>query len=118
VIPPAYVAMIEHEAQRHRVPAALIVAIVSRESRWDTFAIGAANERGLCQIKPSTAREMCDWEPRLLHWPQPNVSCAATILRKHFKRCGSWVASVSAFNGSRACATTAYGIEIMKGMEQ
>jgi soluble lytic murein transglycosylase-like protein len=117
VTPPAYVAMVEQEAQRHHVPAALIVAIISRESRWNTFAIGAANERGLMQVKPSTARALCPWEWRLLHWPQPAISCGATILRAHFKRCGTWVAAASAFNGSRNCAETNYGIEIMEAMK-
>jgi soluble lytic murein transglycosylase-like protein len=115
--PAVYVATVDHEAQRHRVPPALIAAIISRESRWDTFAIGSANERGLMQVKPSTARAMCPWEWRLLHWPQPAISCGATILRAHFKRCGSWLKAASAYNGSRNCAETTYGIEIMEAMK-
>lgn len=114
MIPVAYVAMIEHEAKVHRVPYALLVSIIARESHWDTFAIGAANERGWMQIQPSVAREMCDWEPRLLHFPQPNVSCGARILRKHFKRCGSWLAAASAFNGSHACGITTYGLDVTR----
>lgn len=109
----AYVAMVEREAARHHVPAAIIKAIIDRESHWNDYARGAAGEWGLMQIKPSVAREMCDWEARLLHWAQPNVSCGARILRRHFKRCGSWVAASSAFNGSRNCGETAYGIGVV-----
>ena len=115
--PPAYVSTVAQESARHKVPAALIAAIVARESRWDTFAIGRANERGLMQIKPSTARALCPWEWRLLHWPQPNLSCGAAILQWHFRRCGSWIKAASAYNGSRNCAVTGYGIEIMETMK-
>lgn len=114
--PPAYVVMVEREAHRHHVPASLIAAMIERESHWDAYARGAAGEWGLMQVKPSVAREMCDWEPRLLHWAQPNVSCGARILRKHFKRCGSWVAAASRFNGTHGCTATAYGIEVTKGL--
>lgn len=117
--PPAYVATVEREAARHKVPAKLIAAIVMRESRWDTFAIGAAGERGIAQILPATARELCPFEARLLHWPQPALSCLARILRWHKRRCGTWLAAASAYNGSRkVCGTTNYGQAILASIER
>lgn len=112
-----YADIIAVEAQRHHVSAPIIAAIVEYESNGKWWAKGLAGEIGLAQILPSTARELCPFEARLLWFAQPNISCAARVLRYHIKRCGSIAAGVSAFNGSRHCAVTSYGTNITKGIK-
>lgn len=48
--------MVVVEARAQGVPADFAVAIARHESRFKCSAVGAANERGVMQIKPATAR--------------------------------------------------------------
>lgn len=48
--------MVAIEARAQGVPVDFAVAIASHESKFKCSAIGAANERGVMQIKPATAR--------------------------------------------------------------
>lgn len=48
--------MVVIEARAQGVPVDFAVAIARHESRFKCSAIGAANERGVMQIKPATAR--------------------------------------------------------------
>lgn len=50
------VQMVVIEARAQGVPADLAVAVAAHESRFTCSAVGRANERGVMQIKPSTAR--------------------------------------------------------------
>jgi len=50
--------MVVDEARARGVPADFAVAIATHESSLRCSAIGAANERGVMQIKPSTARDI------------------------------------------------------------
>jgi soluble lytic murein transglycosylase len=51
-------AIIQQAAQRYGVEAALIKAVIWRESRFDAAALGGAGERGLMQIQEMAA---IDW---------------------------------------------------------
>jgi soluble lytic murein transglycosylase-like protein len=48
--------MVVVEARAQGVPTNFAVAIANHESRFKCSAVGLANERGVMQIKPSTAR--------------------------------------------------------------
>lgn len=48
--------MVRHEAVRQGVPVSLAMAVANHESRFNCHLIGRAGERGVMQIKPSTAR--------------------------------------------------------------
>jgi hypothetical protein len=54
----AFRALIEAEARRRGVPAALVEAVVRVESGYDPGAIGGVGEIGLMQVRPSTAAMM------------------------------------------------------------
>ena len=48
--------MVRNEAIRQGVPVSLAMAVASHESKFKCGVIGRAGERGVMQIKPSTAR--------------------------------------------------------------
>lgn len=48
--------MVRHEAIRQGVPVSLALSVAHHESRFKCSVIGRAGERGVMQIKPSTAR--------------------------------------------------------------
>jgi soluble lytic murein transglycosylase-like protein len=48
--------MVVTEARAQGVPVNFAVAVADTESKFKCSAVGAANERGVMQIKPSTAR--------------------------------------------------------------
>ncbi len=112
-----YAHVIQVESSRHRVPAEILAAVMKKESNGQWWKVGAAGELSLMQIKPSTAREMCPFEARLLWWAQPNIACAARILRIHYRRCGTWAAAASHYNGTSECTVTNYGRAILMGLE-
>lgn len=109
----AYAPLVETASRRHGVDHKLLAAIVYRESGWKWWARGRAGEVGLAQILPSTAKEMCPREAQWLWFPSPSLSCAARILKAHFRRCGSWASAASAYNGARDCRVSAYGEEVL-----
>jgi soluble lytic murein transglycosylase-like protein len=48
--------MVRQAAVKEKVPVELALAVAETESRFQCKAIGSAGERGVMQIKPSTAR--------------------------------------------------------------
>ena len=111
-----YSIVIAAEAKRHHVPAEILTAIMMRESHGNWWTVGALGEVSLMQLRMSTAVALCPRYVSTLWQPRSNIACAAKILRSHWRRCGTWVQSASAYNGSRvACGVTAYGIAIMEG---
>ena len=50
------VSLVRNEAARQGVPASLALSIANHESRFRCSAVGKRGERGVMQIKPSTAR--------------------------------------------------------------
>lgn len=48
--------MVRSEAVRQGVPVGLALAVAEKESRFKCHVVGRAGERGVMQIKPSTAR--------------------------------------------------------------
>jgi len=50
--------MVRREAVRQGVPASLALAVAKHESGFRCNAVGRAGERGVMQIKPSTARAL------------------------------------------------------------
>jgi soluble lytic murein transglycosylase-like protein len=59
---------LEHEetirkyAERHELPAWLVAGIIRQESAFDIRATSPVGARGLMQLMPATARELCDKE--------------------------------------------------------
>jgi soluble lytic murein transglycosylase len=79
-------------AARYGVDAALIKAVVWRESSFDAKAVGRAGEVGLMQLTEDAAREWADAErlpmfvPSQLFDPAKNTLAGAWYLRKCLRR--------------------------------
>jgi soluble lytic murein transglycosylase-like protein len=76
-----------------------LLALVGVESSWRPWAVGAAAEVGLCQVRPEmhgvSAAELAD--------PETNVKTAGRILRAHVDRLGLR-AGIARFNGAGPAA--------------
>jgi Transglycosylase SLT domain len=72
-------------AQRHGVPASLLLAVVAVESRFNPHAVSRAGAAGLMQLMPATAKDLGVKDP---FDARENVDGGArylAFLRKHFK---------------------------------
>jgi hypothetical protein len=86
-----FAAYIEEAAQRFRIPAAWIRAVMRAESAGDVHAISSAGAMGLMQIMPDTWAEL-----RVRHGlgrdpydPRDNILAGAAYLREMYHRFGS-----------------------------
>lgn len=86
-----FAAHIEEAAQRFRIPAAWIRAVMRAESAGDVRAISSAGAMGLMQIMPATWAEL-----RVRHGlgrnpydPRDNILAGAAYLREMYDRYGS-----------------------------
>lgn len=96
----AYAAPIAEAAQRFRIPAAWIRAVLRAESAGDVRAISSAGAMGLMQIMPDT------WARLRLRYrlgndpydPRDNILAGAAYLREMFDRYGDVSAMLAAYN--------------------
>ena len=84
-----YTAMIEREAGRQGIPAALAQAVTTVESGWNPAAIGTSGEIGLMQIMPATA-SMLGFRGTLAQLADPavNVELGVRYLSGAWARAG------------------------------
>ena len=82
-------------SQTHRVPAALVKAVIAAESAFDPGALSPKGAMGLMQLMPGTAKDLGVDEP--FHDEQ-NVHGGTRYLRWLFDRYGDWLRTVAAYN--------------------
>lgn len=84
-----YAAIIEREAGRHGIPAALAQAVTTVESGWNPAAVGTSGEIGLMQIMPATA-SMLGFRGTLAQLADPavNVELGVRYLSGAWARAG------------------------------
>ena len=70
----------EIKEQEAQIPNDILIMLIDRESKWDKNAVGAAGERGLMQIMPSTAKDM-GAEPGWETDPVKNIQTGCKYLR-------------------------------------
>lgn len=84
IAPPDLAAIIQTEAERTGIPAAVLTAQIRQESNFNPGAVGRAGEIGLGQIMPATARApgfgVAPVEPDALRDPAANVRFTADYL--------------------------------------
>ena len=68
-----YAALIEREAGRRGIPAALAYAVTAVESGWNPAAVGTSGETGLMQVMPATA-SMLGFRGTLAQLAEPAVN--------------------------------------------
>lgn len=90
------VSMIDAAADKYRLPRALVVAIVYRESSFIARSVGPAGEIGLMQVHPNTAAKFrCE-----IKTAANQLNCGCRILSASAERCGTLRGGLTAY-GSR-----------------
>jgi hypothetical protein len=94
------ITMLEDEAWRQGVPAALVVAVAKVESDFNPRAKSSAGARGVMQIMPRTAERELGVSRHRLYNPQVNIEAGVRFL-KHLLDCydGRVDIALSHYNG-------------------
>lgn len=82
-------------SQTHRVPAALVKAVIAAESAFDPAAVSPKGAMGLMQLMPATAKDLGVDEP---FEDAQNVHGGTRYLRYLFDRYGDWLRTLAAYN--------------------
>jgi soluble lytic murein transglycosylase-like protein len=94
---------------RHRVDPALILAVIEQESRFKPSATGPGGERGLMQIKRSTARVLgLEW--KRAYDIRLNVEAGTRYLATHLAQYQTTRRAVSRYNGG----SREYAADVMR----
>jgi soluble lytic murein transglycosylase len=90
-----YDGLILVNARAHKLPPALVKAVIAAESRFDSTAVSRAGAQGLMQLMPQTARELGVEDP--FH-PSENVEGGTRYLRSMLDRYGDMTRALAAYN--------------------
>jgi hypothetical protein len=90
--------MARKAAQKYRVDASLVCAIINQESRWKQNAVSHVGAIGLMQIMPSTGRDACGLSTIELYDPSQNINCGVYYFSKQLKRFRSEKLALCAYN--------------------
>jgi soluble lytic murein transglycosylase len=103
--PVYYADVISKIADQQKIDPLLLFAIIRNESLFDTHATGAANERGLMQVIPSTAEtvnialQWPNYQHTLLYRPSVGVTFGATYFADMLAQFnGSVIAALAGYN--------------------
>lgn len=96
-------AIIYQEALSAGIEPALAFGVIAQESGFDASAIGSQGERGLMQIKPSTARAYdARITPDALLRPQVNVRLGLRHLKREVEYFGDPILGLMSYHMGRA----------------
>jgi soluble lytic murein transglycosylase len=87
--------LIRLSAQEHRVPPALVKAVIAAESNFEPAAISRRGAQGLMQLMPETARSLGVDDP---FEPSDNVRGGSRYLRRLMDRYGDLPRTLAAYN--------------------
>ena len=90
-----YDPLIGQAAQAHRLPPALVKAVIAAESDFDPRAVSRAGAQGLMQLMPSTAAVLGVADPLE---PTQNVHGGVSYLRSLLDRYGDLTRALAAYN--------------------
>jgi len=95
--------VIYEQARLAEVEPAMVFGMIAEESGFDPAAIGRQGERGLLQIKPSTARAYDPWvTPEELHDPEVNVKLGLRHLKREVQYFGDPSLGLMSYHMGRA----------------
>jgi len=86
-------------AERFKLPPALILGVISVESRFDHFAVSNVGAHGLMQVMPFWKKELGSEQDSLFDI-ETNIRYGAAILRIYIDRYGKISRALGAYNGS------------------
>ena len=87
-------------AQSHELDPALILALITVESRFDPFATSVVGAQGLMQVMPFWKRELGSPEDDLFNIAT-NIRYGCAILKHYIKRYHTVEKALAAYNGSK-----------------
>jgi soluble lytic murein transglycosylase-like protein len=96
--------LLVEESRRHDLPAALVLALIEVESRFDPYAVSHKGALGLMQVLPSTGAPVArrlgiSWRgPQTLFDPHANVRIGIAYLRELVDRYTNVRAALAAYN--------------------
>jgi soluble lytic murein transglycosylase len=90
-----YDGLISDAARDHRLPPALLKAVIAAESRFDPGAVSPKGAQGLMQLMPATARQLGVGDP---FTAEENVRGGARYLRELVDRFGDLSRALAAYN--------------------
>jgi len=90
-----YDGLIGLTARQHRVPPALVKAVIAAESKFNPRAVSRKGARGLMQLMPATARSLGVADPLR---PDENVDGGVRYLRRMIDRYGDLPRALAAYN--------------------
>jgi soluble lytic murein transglycosylase-like protein len=113
VTPPDHLEKIVREAaERHKVDPALVKAVISTESGWNTHAISRRGAVGLMQLIPETAQRYGVGNP---FDPVQNVEGGTSYLRSLLDRYnGDLVKSLAAYNAGEHAVDLSGGVPALR----
>jgi len=95
-------AVIYEQARLAKVTPAMAFGVIAAESGFDPGAIGHHGERGLMQIKPSTAQAYDEWiTAEALHDPVTNVRLGLKHLKREVEYFGDPVLGLMSYHMGR-----------------
>lgn len=103
-------AAIAHAAATEHVPVRTLAAMAWHESRWGAHTIGQAGEYGPMQLHPRGWGTMfcAGIDTRGVFG---NVTCAARVLARLKRKCGTWKRALGAYNGG-GCKVSLYARKV------
>ncbi|HEY5659027.1 MAG TPA: transglycosylase SLT domain-containing protein [Myxococcota bacterium] len=90
-----YDPLIGQAAEEHRLPPALVKAVIAAESDFDPQAVSRAGAQGLMQLMPTTAAHLGVADPLE---PRQNVHGGVSYLRSLLDRYGDLTRALAAYN--------------------
>jgi soluble lytic murein transglycosylase len=90
-----YDPLIGEAAEAHRLPPALVKAVIAAESDFDPRAVSRAGAQGLMQLMPTTAANLGVADPLE---PTQNVHGGVSYLRSLLDRYGDLTRALAAYN--------------------
>ena len=103
-VPGQYVNTIEEAAANNGIPASLLAALVSHESRFDPTAVSSAGAEGIAQFMPATAAGMRINPDD----PTEAINAAAKLLGSYAAQFGSYSDALAAYDAGSS-AVERYG---------
>lgn len=87
---PNIVATVLRESERHGIEPSVMLELIKKESSFNPQALSIAGARGLCQIRPITARELSEelgiaYQKEMLEDVEYNISLGTYYLAKLLK---------------------------------
>jgi peptidoglycan DL-endopeptidase CwlO len=103
-VPAQYVSTIEQAAASNGIPASLLAALLSHESRFEPNVVSSAGAEGIAQFMPATAAGM-GINP---DDPTEAINAAAKLLGSYTNQFGSYADALAAYDAG-ASAVERYG---------